>query len=540
MQRAAASRAALQPARRAARALGAGWCRSAAGTCRCSTRACSRSTARAASTRSCSTCRTSARVEFRGPGARDALQWLLTNDLGRIGPGPRAVHAPARSRRRARRRRHHRVVGRRRPLLRDAERVEHRPARRGRGRSGGARVRRAFEVADVTADARGARGAGAGGADAARGRERRRGRGAALRGARRWASGSSRAPATPARTVSRSTCPPPSAPELWDAIVGGGHHARRTRRARHAATRSRAAVARPRARPGHHAAAGRARLGGALGQGRLPRPRRRSPPNASGGSRAACAASRSRAGARRVTARACCVDGAEVGAVTSGNFSPTLGHAIALAFLRPDVEIGAAVQFDVRGSAARRSGREAAVREALIECTRPPTTSPRCRRCSTAASTARGSTTAGSPRDERRLDAAQVCERLAGHDACSCSRPSPRTAVRSTARSTASSTGARSTSGRRPTRCGSGTSPQRPWVSATHLPARGARGDGARASGADRRRAIPPTPGSGRRCSTSTSRATARSGSSSSTPACSTRASTPSACSRSPCRPSEA
>src|SRR4051812_39735452 len=26
-------------------------------------------------------------VEFRGPGAHDALQWLLTNDLDRIGPG---------------------------------------------------------------------------------------------------------------------------------------------------------------------------------------------------------------------------------------------------------------------------------------------------------------------------------------------------------------------------------------------------------------------------------------------------------------------
>jgi aminomethyltransferase len=42
--------------------------------------------------------------------------------------------------------------------------------------------------------------------------------------------------------------------------------------------------------------------------------------------------------------------GADVGAVTSGNFSPTLGHAIALAFLRPDVEPGAAVQLDVRGT----------------------------------------------------------------------------------------------------------------------------------------------------------------------------------------------
>jgi aminomethyltransferase len=42
-------------------------------------------------------------------------------------------------------------------------------------------------------------------------------------------------------------------------------------------------------------------------------------------------------------------DGTDVGVVTSGNFSPTLGHAIALALLAPDVEIGAAVQLDVRG-----------------------------------------------------------------------------------------------------------------------------------------------------------------------------------------------
>jgi aminomethyltransferase len=38
-----------------------------------------------------------------------------------------------------------------------------------------------------------------------------------------------------------------------------------------------------------------------------------------------------------------------VGSVTSGNFSPMLEHAIALAFLRPDIEPGAAVQVDVRG-----------------------------------------------------------------------------------------------------------------------------------------------------------------------------------------------
>jgi aminomethyltransferase len=39
----------------------------------------------------------------------------------------------------------------------------------------------------------------------------------------------------------------------------------------------------------------------------------------------------------------------KVGEVTSGNFSPTLGHAIALALLTPNIEIGTAVQLDVRG-----------------------------------------------------------------------------------------------------------------------------------------------------------------------------------------------
>ncbi|MCJ7670975.1 MAG: glycine cleavage system protein T, partial [Acidimicrobiia bacterium] len=37
------------------------------------------------------------------------------------------------------------------------------------------------------------------------------------------------------------------------------------------------------------------------------------------------------------------------GEVTSGNFSPMLGQGIALAFLPPSVETGAAVTVDVRG-----------------------------------------------------------------------------------------------------------------------------------------------------------------------------------------------
>ena len=44
------------------------------------------------------------------------------------------------------------------------------------------------------------------------------------------------------------------------------------------------------------------------------------------------------------------IDGRRAGALTSGNFSPVLGHGIGLAFLPPDVEDGTAVEVDVRGS----------------------------------------------------------------------------------------------------------------------------------------------------------------------------------------------
>jgi aminomethyltransferase len=43
-------------------------------------------------------------------------------------------------------------------------------------------------------------------------------------------------------------------------------------------------------------------------------------------------------------------DGQVVGEVTSGNFSPELGHGIALAFVPPDVEIGDELAIDVRGT----------------------------------------------------------------------------------------------------------------------------------------------------------------------------------------------
>ncbi len=43
------------------------------------------------------------------------------------------------------------------------------------------------------------------------------------------------------------------------------------------------------------------------------------------------------------------VDGHAAGVVTSGNFSPVLGHGIALAFLPPEIEEGTEVAIDVRG-----------------------------------------------------------------------------------------------------------------------------------------------------------------------------------------------
>ena len=56
----------------------------------------------------------------------------------------------------------------------------------------------------------------------------------------------------------------------------------------------------------------------------------------------------------RRPARAGCavsIDGSVVGEVTSGNFSPVLGHGIALAFLPPDTTEGQQVEVDVRGKA---------------------------------------------------------------------------------------------------------------------------------------------------------------------------------------------
>ena len=146
------------------------------------------------------------------------------------------------------------------------------------------------------------------------------------------------APATRASAASRSPCPPAPPP----ATVGGDRRrrrsARRPRRARHAAPRGRAAAARQRARTRDHAAAGRPRVGGRVGQGRRSAAARRSaaereagrrpPPRRRRHRRPPSAARRLRRARRR----------RRVGEVTSGNFSPVLDHGIALAFVPPDVE----------------------------------------------------------------------------------------------------------------------------------------------------------------------------------------------------------
>lgn len=44
------------------------------------------------------------------------------------------------------------------------------------------------------------------------------------------------------------------------------------------------------------------------------------------------------------------VTGAEVGFVSSGNFSPTLGHCVAMAFVKPTTAVGDSVSMDVRGT----------------------------------------------------------------------------------------------------------------------------------------------------------------------------------------------
>ena len=285
-------------------------------------------------------------VEFRGPGAHDALQWLLTNDLGRISPGraqythlldPVDAHVEDDI-----------IVWWLEPdhflVMPNASNTDRLAAAAGEAAD---RVVGAVEFADITSTRA---------VLAVQGPDARA----------RLATVSADAAAVPRFSVARVGewivagtgytgedgveihVPAGSAPEVWDAIVGAGI----TPAGLGARDTLRLEAGLP--LHGHELGPGITSLQAGLGwvvrwdkgefRGREP-----------------LAAERERGVARRLRgisvegrrpardgARVM-LDGADIGTVTSGNFSPSLGHAIALAFLRPDVEPGAAVQLDVRG-----------------------------------------------------------------------------------------------------------------------------------------------------------------------------------------------
>ena len=175
--------------------------------------------------------------------------------------GPGAVHAPARPRRRARRRRHHRVVGGTGRLPGDAQRVEHRAARR--------RARARRRCSTVAESARSTTSPRARAVLAVQGPEAR----ARLATVSAEAAAVARFAVEP-RDFSGDPgwvagtgytgedgvelhVPVSAAAALLGPPARSGDHPCGPRRPRHAATRGRPAPPRPRAGPGHHAAAGR-------------------------------------------------------------------------------------------------------------------------------------------------------------------------------------------------------------------------------------------------------------------------------------------
>ncbi len=123
-------------------------------------------------------------------------------------------------------------------------------------------------------------------------------------------------------------------------------------------------------------------MGRALGQGRLPRPRARSPPEKAAGpgrlldGLAFAGRQPGREGA--TVSRG----GREIGVVTSGNFSPTLGHGIAFAFLPPDMRTRRRGRGRRAGQAGAGHGRADALLPAPVTRPGDATDRPTCRRSS--------------------------------------------------------------------------------------------------------------------------------------------------------------
>ena len=142
--------------------------------------------------------------------------------------------------------------------------------------------------------------------------------------------------------------------ELWDALVGGRRRTRpragRARRPRHAPPRGGHAALRQRARPRDEPVRGRAGPGRQARQaGRLRRPggAREGRPRRS--REAPRRARRCRAAASPGTATRSTPATGQTGVVTSGTQSPTLGKAIAMAYVAPaDAEPGTIVDVEIR------------------------------------------------------------------------------------------------------------------------------------------------------------------------------------------------
>ena len=125
----------------------------------------------------------------------------------------------------------------------------------------------------------------------------------------------------------------------------------------HPAPRGRPAAARPRAGPGYHPPAGRPRLGGGVVESRRasgvgPPSSARRPP----ASPACWPGWPPRGASRPAAAPPSWPTGRRIGEVTSGNFSPVLGHGIALAFLPPDLGAGRRGRAGLRGRRRARPG----------------------------------------------------------------------------------------------------------------------------------------------------------------------------------------